>query len=78
MQTNKPFWLLLTLWFALLSLPTLAHQREDHCARCTGSATCRACKNCHYCAYCAKGGGTCGVCKPEKKPVPKKAKRKKH
>jgi hypothetical protein len=37
-------------------------------AKCVGATPCRACKTCEYCKYCAVNGGTCGVCKPKKKP----------
>lgn len=39
-----------------------AHSTENHGARCTGSASCRACKNCNYCKHC-NSGGSCGVCR---------------
>jgi len=42
------------------------------CAKCIGSANCRACKNCSHCAHC-NSGGSCGVCSysaPVTKPNP--------
>src|SRR6185369_1676942 len=38
-------------------------------AKCTGANPCRACSTCEYCKHCAKEGGTCGICKPKKKPA---------
>lgn len=62
------------LVFACVGLIILFNLRESKaencCAKCTGSANCRACKTCNYCAHC-NSGGSCGVCSYST-PVPKK------
>ena len=55
------------LWALLVGTP-VPLKPIDLARGCNGSDSCTACKNCTGCKHCAKDGGTCGVCKPPKKP----------
>lgn len=62
---------LLVFSLAVFALPHNLNAHSESApafAKCYGRTPCRACKNCRYCAHCNQGGGTCGVCKPPRKP----------
>lgn len=56
-----------SLWFAAALLLTAGCFTPSFASKCYGLDPCNACRNCSACKHCHVLGGTCGICKQEKR-----------